>query len=303
MEAWHPRALRLPPKPYVDAGPYVDGYAWRQIAHTTEGGPDYKPSQASFYGNAYWPHGVTGRVDGRARIVQHLPINVAAMAMENHAGGVETNRARAVQLEIAWWADRIHELPDDIAEVTADWFTWVASEVGSALTGPKFYGTDCGWTLAATDARQRFTPAAWPRFGGICGHQHVPENVHWDPGALDLATLLKPVTGPDEEDDMPRKFVASCQWAPGKPGADPHYIVAEQDVATQVAVASVNGAPFTPPWKDGQKGSGWEDFAAFGLWWRRYTTTGKPTGVVERADRVDFTCEGTPGTYTIATKA
>ena len=30
----------------------------------------------------------------------------------------------------------------------------------------------------------------WDQFGGVCGHQHVPENTHWDPGALDWAAVV-----------------------------------------------------------------------------------------------------------------
>ncbi|HEY6222818.1 MAG TPA: hypothetical protein VIW26_03470, partial [Gemmatimonadales bacterium] len=36
----------------------------------------------------------------------------------------------------------------------------------------------------------RFTAAAWLAFDGWCGHQHVPNNDHGDPGAIDIARLL-----------------------------------------------------------------------------------------------------------------
>jgi peptidoglycan hydrolase-like protein with peptidoglycan-binding domain len=38
----------------------------------------------------------------------------------------------------------------------------------------------------------------WTKFNGICGHQHVPGNSHWDPGAMDikgLVALIKNGTG------------------------------------------------------------------------------------------------------------
>ena len=31
----------------------------------------------------------------------------------------------------------------------------------------------------------------WNDFDGWCGHQHVPENEHWDPGKLDIGRLLR----------------------------------------------------------------------------------------------------------------
>jgi hypothetical protein len=32
---------------------------------------------------------------------------------------------------------------------------------------------------------------AWNAFKGVCGHGHVPENLHGDPGAIDFATLIE----------------------------------------------------------------------------------------------------------------
>lgn len=199
---WHPRSVRVTPDPPTDGGSFVDGYAAREVLHTTEGGPDYRPSRSSYFGHAFWPHATAARVDGIARIVQHLPISRAARAMENDAGGVETNRAHAVQLEIGWWADRIGDLPDDIAAVAGDWVTWVAGQIGCRLAGPRFYGRDAGWQLTLESAPQRFTADAWRAFDGVCGHQHVPENVHWDPGALDLAQLAGSSPAPSEEEEM-----------------------------------------------------------------------------------------------------
>ncbi|GAA0464000.1 hypothetical protein [Streptomyces olivaceiscleroticus] len=31
----------------------------------------------------------------------------------------------------------------------------------------------------------------WNGFRGICGHQHVPENDHGDPGSLDFRHVLE----------------------------------------------------------------------------------------------------------------
>jgi LysM repeat protein len=35
------------------------------------------------------------------------------------------------------------------------------------------------------------TFAQWLRFRGVCGHQHVPENDHRDPGAIDINKLMR----------------------------------------------------------------------------------------------------------------
>jgi hypothetical protein len=47
---------------------------------------------------------------------------------------------------------------------------------------------------------------AWNAFTGHCGHQHVPENDHGDPGAFPITAILDAAKGgtiPSQEDDMP----------------------------------------------------------------------------------------------------
>jgi hypothetical protein len=50
----------------------------------------------------------------------------------------------------------------------------------------------------------RMTPQQFARYEGVCGHQHVPENDHGDPGLFPigryLALAFLPV--PEEDDDM-----------------------------------------------------------------------------------------------------
>jgi len=55
---------------------------------------------------------------------------------------------------------------------------------------PTFYGPGCGWVLASVSARQRMTGAAWNAFNGVCAHQHVPEQSHWDSGEFKIGVAL-----------------------------------------------------------------------------------------------------------------
>jgi hypothetical protein len=43
-----------------------------------------------------------------------------------------------------------------------------------------------------TDAAgvKRLSGQQWLDFSGWLGHQHAPENDHWDPGAIDITDLL-----------------------------------------------------------------------------------------------------------------
>ena len=120
------------------------------------------------------------------------------------------------------------------------------------------------------------------------------------PGAKTLVAGNRPPTS--EEDDMPRKFIAGVPWDTGSAGSDPHFAVFEQENPQEVAVAAINGADFFPAWKDGQTTPNFTDFNFLGLQWRKFKTPGLPSGLVVNDARVGFTCDGTPGVYTLAVK-
>jgi hypothetical protein len=59
---------------------------------------------------------------------------------------------------------------------------------------PGSYGTSNG---------VRMTGSQWTNFTGHCGHQHVPENLHGDPGAFPIAAILAAAkNGTTQEDDV-----------------------------------------------------------------------------------------------------
>ena len=41
----------------------------------------------------------------------------------------------------------------------------------------------------------------WMAFSGWCGHQHVPENDHWDPGRINISRLLMTAGTPQVDDE------------------------------------------------------------------------------------------------------
>lgn len=223
MDLWHPEAVQVR-APESSWGIYDDdGDPFRGVIHTTET-DTYSPSTKSYYGRNVWPH-ATILPD---RIVQHIPINRAARALRNTEVPGSTNNEHAVQCEVVWRASKAASMPDDLLAQLAKWMRYVERTVGVKPIFATFYGEGCGWTLASESARQRFTPAAWRAFNGWCGHQHVPENSHWDPGALPVAKLLPntttpetPIGGDDMPDLMPERFyrvsvdAANSKAAPG----------------------------------------------------------------------------------------
>lgn len=155
------------------------------IWHTTEGTTVdgavsvYKRIQAC-------PH-LTVDFDTKERY-QHVPLDRSCYALRNLPGGCQTNTTGIIQIEIvakaaemwSWSPERLQWLGE---EVLAPIF----EECPTIPRGPVYSGP-------------RMTCAEWDVWsGGQCGHAHVPENDHWDPGDLDLARIVAYATG----DDMP----------------------------------------------------------------------------------------------------
>ncbi|MFE9432839.1 hypothetical protein [Streptomyces sp. NPDC006640] len=185
------------------------------VWHTTEG-----TSLPSYSGGAEAPN-LTAKPDFAAkRLVwyQHFDFDVSARALVNKSGGVETNTLNVCQVEIvgtcdpathAKWdkAGYSHlytpELPDWAIRDLAAFAKWANTEHGVPLASglhfqayPSSYG----------NSPVRMSNAAWLAFSGHCGHQHVPENDHGDPGAFPMADILTVAKGgatPSQEDDMP----------------------------------------------------------------------------------------------------
>ncbi|MFW3474473.1 hypothetical protein [Streptomyces microflavus] len=186
---------------------------------------------------------VTGLPDFKAKKIrwyQHYDVDESARALANKLGGVETNTANVFQIELVGtcddkyaktWSGKTAGVdyiywPDApewaLAEVA--WLVrWLHDNHGVPLTCVKdwlSYGKDSrrsGITPASYGASPaRMSMAAWQTFTGWCGHQHVPENDHGDPGSMDFARVIalakgsakptapaKPAATPEEDDRMP----------------------------------------------------------------------------------------------------
>ncbi|WP_060905303.1 hypothetical protein [Streptomyces scabiei] len=199
------------------------------VAHTTEGRTVPSYADSSGRRGALAPT-VTGLPDFAAKKIrwyQHYDVDESARALANKLGGVETNTANAFQIELVGtcddtktttWAgtkagvDYLHwpTAPDwALAEVA--WLVrWLHDNHGIPLTCVKdwlAYGKDArrpGITPASYGASPaRMSQAEWRNFTGWCGHQHVPENDHGDPGSMDFAQVIRLAKGEAKEEDMP----------------------------------------------------------------------------------------------------
>lgn len=175
------------------------------VLHTTEG-----PSWPGYNGGATSPN-YTGQpplpgIKGEWRA--HCNDERSSRALENRIGGVQTNTQSAVQVELLGTCDPKHrkswngkgkvlagvhyvfwpDATDEQLKWLADFVADMNKRHGLAIKAPfKFnaypssYGDNQGDRMSFTE---------WNNFTGICGHQHVPENSHGDPGNLNIAKVI-----------------------------------------------------------------------------------------------------------------
>jgi hypothetical protein len=215
---WLPGYERIPGN---NSGTWTGPGPAKLVLHSTEGG-SIEGAVAAYRANNSWPHCTVD--PWRRRLVQHVPLNQPARALKNTSAPGETNRLGVViQVEIVMTARTVAPKGmRSVTELTGEDLDWL----GTAVIGPmcrgagvplttsvQFLGDRAGFTLASTTARQRLSRQAWEAYAGVLGHQHVPENSHWDPGPLDIdrvlsaARGLKPTTPPPAPTPDPKDWL------------------------------------------------------------------------------------------------
>jgi len=165
------------------------------LLHSTESPGTFSPAKDKYYGHTSYPNTTITATD----IWEHIPINRSSRALLNLAGGVETNHTNLVQIEIAWRANDIRNLPQGTLENLRKYMRWVEQHTLiprlSTVTWvpyPRSYGLN---------ASQRLHGAAWVNYKGWLGHQHAAENSHGDPGDIDIVWLLDGNTPPPKKEE------------------------------------------------------------------------------------------------------
>ncbi len=185
MDALYPAAKQIP---FLGAagGSYVNGAPFRGVLHTTEA-KDFTPSPMSYYGHSDPPHFTLAHdADGNVAVFQHYSIRVSSRALVHTPGLLDTNRMGAIQIEIAWTANEIAALPQDMKDALRLLMRWIEGQASIQRTSLPFLGDEA----YGEGSPSRMSTDEWLSFNGWCGHQHVPENLHWDPGKIDIAYLL-----------------------------------------------------------------------------------------------------------------
>lgn len=203
------------------------------VIHTTEG-----TSLPGYEGGATAPNYTAVPNFDKKRLdwFAHYPDERSSRALRNLSGGVETNTANAIQVELVGtcdpathkrWGRTPHiywpEAPDWALRDLAEFIAWANGVHGIPVSGPAGRWTPYPESYGA--GGQRFTFDRWRAFYGWCGHQHVPENTHGDPGALDwpkVAQFAREALGGNGGTPMPK---------PKSPGWDAIYEAARDTQA------------------------------------------------------------------------
>lgn len=166
-------------------GTMYDGYAWKWVNHSTEGPPGSIAGTISLFQAqpASCPHFMIDPM-GTQRRVQFSPWTWSACALRGGAAGYQTNRGRAVQVEICGYAKDAASWPDDALWQIADLIADVI--IDGCPINPTNVPDSTGLrgTLATMTSPQRMSWEQWRVFDGIGAHVYVPNNDHWDVGNI-----------------------------------------------------------------------------------------------------------------------
>lgn len=169
---WHPNARRAGVVSPI--GTFPPGMRRVALWHTTEGTglPTYNGSNPHF------------TIDPRAGdLYQHQSVAGGARALKNLPGGVETNALGAIQVEIIGSAASMHAIDEEAIGHLAELARWIEEHCGVARESNVQF-------VPNASGSSRLSGAEWTNAKGHLGHQHVPENDHWDPGGLPIARIL-----------------------------------------------------------------------------------------------------------------
>ena len=211
------------------------------VIHTTEG-----MGWPGYSGGGDAPHATIQAIPGVGILVrEHIPEEQYAKALMNLPGGVETNRRGCLQYEFMGTCDpaskaRMYfwpEADDTVLKAVADYLRSKMVRWAIPFQAPAFQAYSASYGPLGGTNKVRMSGSTWNAYQGIVGHQHVPENVHGDPGAFPVAKLIGFLQG----SSTPAKVPAPVK-APG---------------------LTVNGAFDTPTIKATQR---WVGVTADGVW-------------------------------------
>jgi hypothetical protein len=168
--------------------PLGQGFPWRIVIHEIQGDDRLSMIQSHPAPPHLWYDPVSRDLH------QTVPFSRSAFALWQ-GNGVYTNRARAIQVELAGFSEyepvetlqQLTNIAEDVIVPICQWVAMVSGQIDlNNVTGPFTISGS-----ASEFAPQRFSEHLWTHFNGVCGHVHVPGNDHWDPGAMNLQRIAQ----------------------------------------------------------------------------------------------------------------
>jgi hypothetical protein len=127
---------------------------------------------------------------------QTVPLDLSAYALVHRSGDPETNHRHAIQVEVLGYAKDGLDDPD-----LCDWLgrrvLRPVLEAGVPINLAHL-APSSGSDAYGLSGSVRQTWAWWANFDGLCGHQNVPGNVHWDPGVSNYARIAAAASTQEE---------------------------------------------------------------------------------------------------------
>lgn len=172
-----------------DAGDFGKGKGNRIVWHTTEGHGIETMWNVLKNKNAA-SHFLIDPSAGDSQVYQMIPLNKAARSLQNDQGDWhETNKAgdHTIQIEIVDYARNAGNWGEHFYADLAALACLIDHRVDVIRNAPSFVNP------------KQMTDAAFEVFRGHCGHVHVPDNDHWDPGKLSTIKLFRHMTAAEKQ--------------------------------------------------------------------------------------------------------
>jgi hypothetical protein len=199
----------------------------RIVIHTTETArlPGYREGSVAphFTIGVGDPGSLPNEESGRVRIWQHISLDRTASALRHNPGTIETNHmgAHCIQIEcITYIGDQeaagIVGNKGNFPKALSKALAGLVGEITAALGDININIHPEKWSASGSygeKASQRLSEKEWENFNGICGHEHVPNNTHWDPGAFDIEEF-KGYLGSQRQPGAGREHVDPAAPAP-----------------------------------------------------------------------------------------
>jgi len=186
---WHPSAKR---QQLDDAGSFTGG-GHKFLVHTTEGST-LEGAFDTVKAKRSAPHFILEVKEGRRRLVQCIPINLAARGLK-HDFGPETNRANCIQVEVVGYTDRTEAVKQGHLELwVPNWSTDIYKQLRLLMQWTHNHFSvpmRADHPFIGQPGYARLFGQAFVNAVGLLGHCHAGGgNDHHDPGPLNTHFVI-----------------------------------------------------------------------------------------------------------------